>query len=89
MCGTCDERHWEDHPEIIVGRRTDVTRRLARQLVQDMDVMSIWEMARRDGLPWHDDHLWVVGGGRTAEYARGKAALRVGAPHIVQSRTDL
>jgi transposase len=27
-CGECSERHWEDHPEIILGRRTHVTRRL-------------------------------------------------------------
>ena len=30
-CGECSERSWEDHPEIIIGRRTHVTRRLARQ----------------------------------------------------------
>jgi hypothetical protein len=52
-CGECGERHWEDHPEIIIGRRTHVTRRLARQLVRDANVMSIREVARRHGLPWH------------------------------------
>src|SRR5690606_20720335 len=33
-CGECGERSWEDHPEILVGRRTHVTRRLVRQLVR-------------------------------------------------------
>ena len=52
-CGECSERTWEDHPEIIVGRRTHVTRRLARQLVRDAGAMSIREVARRHDLPWH------------------------------------
>jgi transposase len=52
-CGECSERHWEDHPELILGRRTHVTRRLARQLVKDANVMSIREVARRHNLPWH------------------------------------
>ena len=52
-CGECGERHWEDHPEIIIGRRTHVTRRLARQLVRDANVMSIREVSRRHGLGWH------------------------------------
>jgi transposase len=52
-CDNCDERFLEDHPEIVVGRRTHVTRRLARQLVRDVKVMSIREVARRYGLPWH------------------------------------
>jgi transposase len=52
-CGECSERSWEDHPEIILGRRTHVTRRLARQLVRDVNVMSIREVARRHQLPWH------------------------------------
>ena len=51
VCGECGERHWEDHPEIMVGRRTHVTRRLARQLVRDVGAMSIREVARRHGLP--------------------------------------
>jgi transposase len=53
VCGECTERHWEDHPEIIIGRRTHVTRRLARQLVRDVNVMSIRELARRHDLPWY------------------------------------
>jgi transposase len=52
-CSECDERHWETHPEIILGRRTHVTRRLAGQLVRDVNAMSIREVARRHGLPWH------------------------------------
>lgn len=53
VCGECTERSWEDHPEIILGRRTHVTRRLARQLVRDVGAMSIREVARRYDLPWH------------------------------------
>ena len=52
-CSECGERFWEDHPEMILGRRTHVTRRLARQLVRDVNTMSIREVARRHGLPWH------------------------------------
>jgi len=52
-CSECGERFWEDHPEIILGRRTHVTRRLARQLVRDVNAMSIREVCRRHGLPWH------------------------------------
>jgi DNA-directed RNA polymerase subunit RPC12/RpoP len=44
-----DERHWEDHPEIILGRRTHVTRRLARQLVRDVNAMSIREWPAATG----------------------------------------
>jgi len=53
VCDECDERHWEEHPEFILGRRTHVTRRLARQLVRDVNAMSIREVARRHDLPWH------------------------------------
>jgi transposase len=52
-CSECDERHWETHPEIILGRRTHVTRRLARQLVRDVNAMSIREVSRRHDLGWH------------------------------------
>ncbi|CAN5742904.1 ISL3 family transposase [soil metagenome] len=52
-CDECSERSWENHPEILLGRRTHVTRRLARQLVRDVGAMSIREVARRHGLPWH------------------------------------
>lgn len=53
VCGECSERHWESQPEIIIGRRTHVTRRLARQLIRDVNAMSIREVARRYDLPWH------------------------------------
>lgn len=52
-CSNCQERFWEAHPEIVLGRRTHVTRRFARQLVRDVNAMSIREVARRYGLPWH------------------------------------
>jgi len=52
-CENCEERFSESHPEIILGRRTHVTRRLARQLVRDVGAMSIREVSRRHGLPWH------------------------------------
>jgi transposase len=52
-CGNCGERFLEEHPEIVLGRRTHVTRRLARQLVKDVQAMSIREVSRRYGLPWH------------------------------------
>jgi transposase len=52
-CGNCGERFLEEHPEIVLGRRTHVTRRLARQLVKDVQAMSIREVSRRSGLPWH------------------------------------
>ncbi len=52
-CEECSERHWEDHPEIVVGRRTHVTRRLARQVVRDVNHLSIREISRRYGLRWH------------------------------------
>lgn len=52
-CSNCRERFFEDHPEIILGRRTHITRRLARQLVRDVNAMSIREVSRRHGVPWH------------------------------------
>ncbi len=52
-CGECGERFFEEHPEIILGGRTHVTRRLARQLVSDVSAMSIREVSRRTGLPCH------------------------------------
>jgi transposase len=52
-CGNCGERFLEEHPEMVLGRRTHVTRRLARQLIRDVQAMSIREVSRRTGLPWH------------------------------------
>ena len=60
-CDNCDERFCEDHPEIVVGRRTHVTRRLARQLVRDVNAMSIREVARRYDLPWQ--YIMTLTGG--------------------------
>jgi transposase len=53
VCDECSERFWEDHPEFILGRRTHITRRLARQLVRDVNHLSIREISRRYELPWH------------------------------------
>ena len=49
VCGNCDERHLETHPEFEGG----LTRRLARGLVADAKVMSIRSVVRRHGLDWH------------------------------------
>ena len=57
-CGECFERHWEDHPEFILGRRTHVTRRLARRLVADANVMSIREVSRCHQIGWHYSWAW-------------------------------
>jgi transposase len=52
-CDECGERFWENHPEIILGCRTHITRRLARQVVRDVNHLSIREVCRRYDLPWH------------------------------------
>ena len=49
VCGRCDQRHLEEHPE-FEGK---LTRRLARQLVADVGVMSVSAVARREGVSWH------------------------------------
>lgn len=61
VCDECVERSWEEHPEILVGRRTHVTRRLARQLVRDVNHLSVREISRRYGLPWH--YIMAIVGG--------------------------
>ncbi len=48
-CGGCEHRWLEDHPEFD-GR---VTRRLARRLVSDAEVMTVAAVARRHALGWH------------------------------------
>lgn len=53
VCVECDERHWETHQEIVLGRHTHLSRRLARQLAKDVSAMSIREVSRRSRLPWH------------------------------------
>lgn len=50
-CLNCGDRHTESHPEF----RGKVTRRLARQLVRDAEVMTIKATAKRYGLSW-----WLV-----------------------------
>ncbi len=48
VCGNCDQRHTESHPEFC-GK---VTRRLARQIVRDARDMSIKAVASRHGVSW-------------------------------------
>ena len=48
-CGNCGQRHLEDHAQFQAG----LTRRFARRLVQDAQVMSIRAVARRHGVGWH------------------------------------
>ena len=48
-CGNCGERHLEDHSQFRGG----LTRRFARRLVEDAQVMSIRAVARRHGVGWH------------------------------------
>ncbi|MGH9054013.1 MAG: ISL3 family transposase [Acidimicrobiia bacterium] len=53
-CEECGERFTEEcHPEFVRNRVTWVTRRLARTLVRDVNRLSIRELSRRWGLPWH------------------------------------
>ncbi len=76
-CETCGERFLEDQPEIILGRRTHVTRRLAPQLVVDARHLSIREISRRTGLPWHYV-MGVVGGwSRLVVAARRRRRCRI------------
>ena len=49
VCGNCEERHVEQHPEF----EGNLTRRFARHLVADARVMSISAVARPEGLSWH------------------------------------
>ncbi len=48
-CGSCEHRRLEGHPEFD-GR---LTRRLARRLVADAEVMTVAAVARRHKLGWH------------------------------------
>lgn len=53
-CLECGERFLEEvHPEFVRNRVTWVTRRLAVQLVRDVNHLSIRELSRRWGLGWH------------------------------------
>jgi len=77
VCDECSERSWEDHPEIIVGRRTHVTRRLARQLVRDVNHLSIREISRRYDLPWHYIMALVGGWSDLVVAARRRRRCRI------------
>ena len=48
-CGNCGERHLEDHAQFQGG----LTRRFARRLVRDAQVMSIRAVSRHHGVGWH------------------------------------
>jgi len=76
-CDTCGERFLEDHPEIVLGRRTHVTRRLARQLVRDIQAMSIREVSRRYGLPWHYLMATTLGWSELVAVKRRRRRCRV------------
>ncbi len=66
-CGSCGDRHLEQHPAFD-GR---VTVRLARVLVADARVMPIRTVARRHGLSWHFVMgLVTVWAGLVAEHRR-------------------
>ena len=49
VCDNCGGRHLETHAEFDGG----LTRRFARQLVEDATVMSIRAASRRHGVGWH------------------------------------
>ena len=49
VCGACGKRHMETHPQF----EGSITRRLARQLVQDAQVMPIAAVSRRHRVGWH------------------------------------
>jgi transposase len=69
VCGNCDERHLEIHPEFEGG----LTRRLARGLVADAKVMSIRAVVRRHGLDWHLIQALVTSWSATvAEHRRSR-----------------
>ena len=49
VCDECGKRHMETHSQFLGG----MTRRLARRLVQDAQVMSIQAVSRRHRISWH------------------------------------
>ena len=49
VCDNCGKRHLENHPQFEGG----MTRRLARRLVQDAQVMPVRAVARRHRIGWH------------------------------------
>ncbi|MDE0230817.1 MAG: transposase family protein, partial [bacterium] len=49
VCDECGKRHMETHSQFLGG----MTRRLARRLVQDAQLMSIQVVSRRHRVSWH------------------------------------
>ena len=49
VCGHCGKRHMENHPQF----EGSITRRLARRLVRDAQVMPISAVSRHHGVGWH------------------------------------
>ena len=69
MCGGCDSRWLEEHPEFD-GR---LTRRLAQRLVADAQVMTIRAVVRRHGVSWPSVNALVrAWSGLVAEHRRSR-----------------
>ncbi len=69
VCANCDQRHLETHVEFEGG----LSRRLARGLVADANVMSIRAVVRRHGLHWHLIQALVTSWSTTvAEHRRSR-----------------
>ena len=49
VCGACGKRHMENHPQF----EGSITRRLARRLVRDAQVMPISAVSRHHRVGWH------------------------------------
>ena len=69
VCGNCDSRWLEEHPEFD-GR---LTRRLAQRLVADAEVMTIRAVVRRHGVSWPSVNALVgAWSGLVAEHRRSR-----------------
>ena len=69
VCGGCDSRWLEEHPEFD-GR---LTRRLAQRLVADAEVMTIRAVVRRHGVSWPSVNALVrAWSGLVAEHRRSR-----------------
>ena len=69
VCGNCDSRWLEEHPEFD-GR---LTRRLAQRLVADAEVMTIRAVVRRHGVSWPSVNALVrAWSGLIAEHRRSR-----------------
>ena len=74
VCGGCDSRWLEEHPEFD-GR---LTRRLAQRLVADAEVMTIRAVVRRHGVSWPSVNALVrAWSGLIAEHRRSQRCLWV------------